>query len=783
MEKYLDYDGLIHLWSKLSMEDYPNNEVLMAVINAIDQDKADKETVNSRFEEIEQSLTASTQVDYEENNATASGYIKNRPFYEEVYSAGIAGNEYVLNIADMTSTASELPNHTSEYLAYKLPKDVPIEEDQTWSIYFSNNIDQKDTQVVYLGPDKKVSIYGSIDLPYVTIYDGKIYLNEFYYNFTNPTSITLVCITDTKTMVHQIDEKFIPETIARVSKILEPAEDDIPSLFLTGTIPTEKSQGALTVKVEYISKTQQEKCYGTLKVQGNSSTQYPKKNFTLKLYKDEAVSSSKKIAFKDWGKQSKFCLKANWIDYSHSRNIVSARIWNDVIESRSDYDSLPEELREAPRHGVIDGFPIKVYCNSIYQGRYTLNIPKGKWMTNMDDELDTHCILCAENYDSGCFQTAPVIDGNDWTDELHDEVPETILSSWTDAINFVINNDGEDFKNGLSNYFDVQSLIDYYCFSYAICHLDGLGKNQIFLTYDGTTWLASPYDMDSTFGLYWNGSSFVSPQYRMQGDYETAVNGTSNLLYEKLEINFVDEIKARWLELRNGALSSSSMISKFNDFCSLTPRELAERDYNNYTADGAYLAIPSTSTNNIDQITQYIAKRMSYVDEKMNSDSIGDSNASGGGDTDTSITYLRQNYQPAGASWSDSVTVDWDSGDYVEVKVDLTGCTGDMENIISIGSTINTWANYGYHCYYDSTKSVVQVNWMTGAGGGNRVEFTVSDLSAVVMKFTKADVTVDGSSSSYTTDPSINSSTVYIGSAEGKSRSHAKYEYIKVVHV
>lgn len=395
----------------------------------------------------------------------------------------------------------------------------------------------------------------------------------------------------------------------------------------------------------------------------------------------------------------------------------------------------------------------------------------------MDDSLDTHCILCSENYESGCFQVPPAIDGNDWTDELHDEVPAAILTSWTNAINFVINNTGDDFKNGLSTYFDVQSLIDYYCFAYAICHLDGLGKNQIFLTYDGTKWFASPYDMDSTFGLYWNGESFVSPQYRMQGDYETAVNQTSNLLYEKLETNFTSEIKARWTELRNGALSGSSMIKHFEDFCSIAPKELVERDYNSYTADGAYAAIPSTGTNNIDQIIQYIAKRLTYVDGKMASDSIGDSGSTVVGNA----TYLRQDYSPNGASWSDAATVDWDNGDYVELKVDLTNCTGSMENIISLGSTIEAWANYGYHCYYDNSSTAVQINWMNGAGAGHRETATVSDLSSVIIKFTKTTVTVNGTDYSYTDETCINSNSINVGSQEGSSRSHATYEYIKVV--
>lgn len=527
-----------------------------------------------------------------------------------------------------------------------------------------------------------------------------------------------------------------------------------------------------------MSKTKKFNCYGTLKVQGNSSTQYPKKNFTLKLYEDSDKNSSKKVNFKDWGTQNKFVLKANWIDLSHSRNVVSARIWTDIIKSRNDYSSLPELLRSSPRQGVIDGFPVKVYCNNIYQGRYTLNIPKDKWMTNMDDSLDTHCILCSENYESGCFQTAPVIDESDWTDELHDMVPDAIKTSWTNAINFVINNDGEEFKNGLSTYFDIQSLIDYYCFSYAICHLDGLGKNQIFLTYDGTQWLASPYDMDSTFGLYWNGASFVSPQYRMQGDYETAVNGTSNLLYEKLETNFTSEIKNRWTELRAGPLKNSNLIQHFEDFCSIAPKELVERDYNSQTADGAYTAIPSTKTNNIDQIIQFIAKRLVYIDEKMTSDQIGDSTSSGTGGTEI---YLRQNYSPNGDSWSDFTNVDWDAGDYVEIKVDVSGCTEAMENIISLGNNIEQWTNFGYHVYYDLAGQQMEVSWMNGEGAGYRKSYSISDLNNIIMKFKKDTVIINDESAVYNAETCINSNSIYVGSQEGKARSHAVYEYIKVV--
>ncbi len=45
-KKFLDYEGVKHLWSKVNMQDYPNNDMLMSVIQAIDDTKMDKlETV------------------------------------------------------------------------------------------------------------------------------------------------------------------------------------------------------------------------------------------------------------------------------------------------------------------------------------------------------------------------------------------------------------------------------------------------------------------------------------------------------------------------------------------------------------------------------------------------------------------------------------------------------------------------------------------------------------------------------------------------------------------
>ena len=394
-------------------------------------------------------------------------------------------------------------------------------------------------------------------------------------------------------------------------EILEPEEDDIPKVFFGGPLPQTKDDAIMSFR--YISKTEDIRGYCKTKAQGNSSMLYPKKNQTVKLYRDADCTQKLKVDFKGWGMQNKFCFKANWIDLTHARNIVSARLWGDVVKSRVNYDSIPEPLRASPNQGAVDGFPVKVYAEGIYQGRYTINIPKDAWMANMDENLENHCILCGENYNSGCFRAEANIDESDWTDEIHDTVPASIKNRWNEVIRFVMNSTDEEFVAGIGNYFDITSLVDYYLFGLVSCGLDAFGKNQLYMTYDGLKWYASMYDMDSTWGLYWNGKSFVPDTYTRKS-YQDFVDGDGNLLYIRLESLFAEAIRTRWEELKKDALSVDNLINRFERFTDIAPAHLVEEDYADTTAGGAFTAMPSVAENNIQQLRNYITKRWSYAD-------------------------------------------------------------------------------------------------------------------------------------------------------------------------
>lgn len=433
-----------------------------------------------------------------------------------------------------------------------------------------------------------------------------------------PNNETLVAVIEAIDET-KADKNYVQQEIALalVSASSEPAANDIPRVFIDGVIPTTKDE--VNAELTYTSKSLNFHSYIAIKCQGTSSMKYPKKNFTIKLYSDSEHSSKLKIDFKDWGEQYKFNLKANWIDLSHARNVVSAQLGGDVIKTRSNYEELPELLRTSPNQGMVDGFPIKVYCNGIYQGRYTWNIPKDAWMANMNDELDNHCILCGENYVGGCFRAAPLVNGTDWSDEIHDTAPASIITRWTEVVNFIMNSSDDEFKANIDSYIDLQSLIDYHVFCMYVCGADSYGKNQIYMTYDGIKWYASLYDLDTTWGAYWNGETMVSYDYPREKFEDRIQDRQGNLLFERIEKLFYPELQTRWAELKQSALSMPNIINRFENFSQNFTSDLIKEDYASTTANGAYTGIPSVTKNNIQQIRNFAAARRSWTDEYFNS--------------------------------------------------------------------------------------------------------------------------------------------------------------------
>lgn len=419
-------------------------------------------------------------------------------------------------------------------------------------------------------------------------------------------------------MMTEDDKAEIEDSLMSLSE--EIVKRDKPIVYINGTIPTTKDD--VLAELTYVHGDERWHAYLEIKCQGSSSMSYPKKNFTIKLFSDEARTVKLKKKMHGWSvNTNKYVLKANWIDHSHARNIVTANLWSEVVASRPDYESLPVELRNSPNNGAVDGFPIIVYTNGVYQGLYTWNLGKEDWLWGMDEDNPDHALLCGEYNNDGMYRESACnfralwsgIDEDGWAVEVG-TISDSLKTSVNALISCVKDTDDATFKATIGNHLDVQSAIDYFCFCLADNGIDSLGKNLMIGRFTPNKWIVGAYDLDSTWGLDWNGVYIYPPTHKVFPDgYQES---TSLLLARFIKL-FKIEMIARARELRKWPLCASNILSKFEAFTSEIGKEAYADDL------VPYPDIPSASDNNIWQLRNFVQGRLDYYDAWM--DALADS--------------------------------------------------------------------------------------------------------------------------------------------------------------
>ncbi len=408
----------------------------------------------------------------------------------------------------------------------------------------------------------------------------------------------------------------------KIYKTILTDDIDMPIVDLNGDLSKIGTGTKTTIDFAYEDETKQFSCKAETRVQGASSASKPKKNYSIKLV-DETGANKKVVFDSSWGKAHKYCMKANYIDYSQARNVVSCKIYGDIISSRD----VKDELSSLANGGAIDGFPIIVFNNGKFHGLYTMNIPKDKWMFGMDDsDLKNQAILMAENWNSSVAFRALMssnMSSSGWElefasneESLVDNDTSWVVASMNNLIDFVMKNDGEAFKNGISQYADVDKCIDSMIYTFVACADDNISKNILWITYDGKVWFSSIYDMDGTWGMRWNGNiEFdenthpISVLADGKGLAPERNPSNYNLLWERIYINFFDRVVQRYLELRKGALSYENIEQHFTEFFAQIPDVVRTAEQKKWTD------VPTQGVNHLEQILSFAKKRLSAMDE------------------------------------------------------------------------------------------------------------------------------------------------------------------------
>lgn len=383
----------------------------------------------------------------------------------------------------------------------------------------------------------------------------------------------------------------------------------IPVLQLAGDVAGVSKENPVVVTAAYADGDTTFDCYATIKWQGNSSLQYEKKNYTIKLFKDAEQSKKNKVDL-GWGKESKYCLKANYIDFSQARNIVSAKLWGEVVKSRANCN---RNLLELHNGGAVDGYPVMLFLNGVYQGLYTLNMPKDEWIWDSGiDELQAAVVSDIASA-ATVFRSTTTLESGEWEVEYaanNDE--QAVIDSLNQMLAFVSETDDAEFVAGMDKYLDVDAAIDYMICTYFMNLPDNYARNMVLLTYDGVQWIPSMYDLDASWGLHWGGETYYPADMLLPAvASDGSLTSGCTLLWDRLLQNYPERVSVRYAELRATILSEAHVMAQFEAFSTKIPPVLFE------TEPYLYPNAPSMDTNHLTQIRTFLQEHVTLLDQRM----------------------------------------------------------------------------------------------------------------------------------------------------------------------
>lgn len=279
-----------------------------------------------------------------------------------------------------------------------------------------------------------------------------------------------------------------------------------------------------------------------LRIQGTSSTTYPRKNYRIyfsrenkygtKLYVNGVEVADFKYSFKPGARPIDiFCLKADFSDSSSTHNTGAVRIVNDIWK-RCGW-LTPPQMAYKGNYDVrigVDGFPIDLFYDNngtgenVYLGKYNFNNEKSgsgiiygfEGIEGFNDEATLNgernksiCLEFLNNSEALCLFGTSNMDSFDDALEFRFKADDTWATAHEDDKAAVkrlwewiqsCKGNPMKFLNEYQDYFGNDSPFAWYLITDYLMAVDNRAKNMMLATWDGLHWYFLPYDMDTIFG-------------------------------------------------------------------------------------------------------------------------------------------------------------------------------------------------------------------------------------------------------------------------------------------
>lgn len=413
------------------------------------------------------------------------------------------------------------------------------------------------------------------------------------------------------------------ETVDGVFTFLEPTS--LVTIDLTADkIPGSKDEGdvSATAVITLDGAVFSARC--KISVQGASSAAYPKKNLSLEFF-DKDFDNNIELKIGNLRPHDTWVYKANWVDSTQCRNLMSYRLWQAFQASRPGYPKYDIDATYVGKKGkdgfptgataVPAGYPCVMHINGEFYGIGTFLIGKKRGNYNLPKDSPLQIQL-----DLGQWLLINSMEENHANENILEfKAPKTVTEETVAALR-----EWDSFAGADANYFagqvqmrmDKRNLIDFYLFVTYIAAADLVHnananqvKNMQMVTWDGVKWFFMPYDLDTVFGNNWAGGYSYKPT--------ESIPWCAGSFWDNVRAVYGNDIAARYKELRDKKIISADWVYDMSTHIQARyPADAYEDELAKWSVTTP--ALPYVSNNGRDQLVTWAKARIAAMDTYFN---------------------------------------------------------------------------------------------------------------------------------------------------------------------
>ena len=325
---------------------------------------------------------------------------------------------------------------------------------------------------------------------------------------------------------------------------------------------------------------------GNMSIRGASSTFFQKKSYKLKLENDLGVLnvSNDKV----------WVLDALYADPSKVRNKLSSDLWNLINDNQKINNDLSTQF-------------VELFINNEYRGLYVLKEKVDKSVTKIQDNgllLKAVGHLDSTMVDRLFNNEYSIYDNKILNFEVKNYDKSSISSFLKKIKDFYYNNRNYD---SIVNTFDLDNYINYKIFVSLLCGEDNVTSNQYYsMVNSNSKILVTPWDMDLTWGSFWNFNRPTLSEFIWDKDYD--YNWLDESIFGEKDDKTFSLLKKRYWELRKNVITMDTINSYLDSYKDILVNSGAtKRDSERwYNYDVVF---------EIEQIREWARKRIFFLDE------------------------------------------------------------------------------------------------------------------------------------------------------------------------